>query len=172
MSPKRGRVSNSVSADEARRMSALEELPWSEFEKKVSGAIRANSWNWWQDRVIPAGAFTSLSLPRPALSKVLKVVNSFNRKKGLVDRLLWKEFESTDQIPTKLLQSMGYVQPYYLEHPLVVFGAVEIKTGAATETKEQDEFLRAAALCPGMFSLTVYPQGYDMLCEMLGGERP
>lgn len=171
MGSKRGRISNSMSADEVRRASGLEELSWSEFEKKVTGAIRANGWEYWADRVIPAGAFQGLQIPRPVMGRLLKIVNSYQRKRGLIDRLVWKRFESGLEVPERIAPLLGNIGSY-LDCPLVVFGAIEIKTGSATETSEQADFLHAAALCPGMFSLTVYPQGYDTLCEILGGERP
>lgn len=70
------RASNQVSAEEARSISALEGLSWQEFERKIDGALKANGWTVWRDRVLP--------------KRYGGEAQRVGRKAGLPDRVAYK----------------------------------------------------------------------------------
>lgn len=166
------RIANHMTRDEYKAQAHLEGLSWQQFEKKIDGTLRANGWEWWSDRVIPPGVLIKAGVPRHALGAVLKIVNSYGRKEGLPDRLVRREFASKNHMSEKLWELVR--PPAYdinVSGVLTAVGFIEIKTGGATTTAGQDKWIEAAALCPGMFSVAVWPQGFDLLVELLGGEK-
>lgn len=127
-------------------------MGWREWEKKIDHALKLNGWTVWKDRVLP--------------KRFGDAAQYVGRKRGLPDRLVGKVFADPSEIPAALK-----VYPTRLGGPISVVGFIEAKTGRATTTPDQDRWLGLANLCPGMFSVVVYPQDYDRLIEMLGGER-
>lgn len=170
--PRRGPwVSNRVSAKEARRLAEAGQLSWSQWEKRVDMILRTNGWEWWSDRVIPRSAVSNLGLAKPQVDRLMRVLQSVGRKRGLTDRLIRKVFAGGyEEIPPPLRQRLGLLPLYRGE--VGVVGVVEMKTGGAETTDEQDAWLEIAELCPGMFGYVAHPSRQDELVAILGGKYP
>lgn len=165
-----------MSKDEVVKIASLGLLTPAQWEKKVDMVLRMNGWEWWADRVLPAGPLLSAGVPRKSLPAALKIVNSYRRKSGMPDRLVRKTFWPEMELPWRLqraLETGGWPtvwDPGRL--PFTAIGFIECKTGSGTTTDAQQEWLDAAALCPGVFSYVAHPARYDELVGLLGGERP
>lgn len=170
-----GRVANRVSVEEARRLDAESKMGWREWEKDVDGILRANRWGpVFVDRVLPSALLRSWGLN----DAQIKRLNSARRRRGLPDKLVSKAFDSPRWVGYSLLRAaygdflarVMWAEAAQIGRVSVV-GFIECKTGGATTTKEQDEWLRVARLCPGVFAFEARPTHRDWLVEILGGER-
>lgn len=165
------REKNRMTVEEVRRLAAYEEMPWQEWERKFDGLLREGGWEWWRDRVVPAAPIRHLlyahRVPKPVVEQVVGMVQRMGRKEGLPDRLIRKEFSNYLDASPELRDLVG---PGVATRtpPVTVFGFVELKTGGATTTGAQDEWLEAAKLCPGMFSLVAHPLEIPYLRRVLG----
>jgi hypothetical protein len=148
------REANRMSREEAARLDAYGKMDWRTWERKIDMALKVNGWTVWRDRVMP--------------KRFGKDAQKVGRKAGLPDRLVGKVFENHDDIPKAL---MAY-PPKTITGPVSVVGFIEAKTGRATATPEQERWLEFGRLCPGMFSLVVYPQDWSYLIKCLGGKEP
>lgn len=176
-----------MSVEEARALAELEGMDWRAWEQRFDGLLREHSWDFWADRVIPAGPIRRLlyahRVPKPVVEQLIGMVQRIGRKEGLPDRLIRKEF--TDYRPgtpggpsAELSELMNKGQAFavlpWLEEgqsrtAYTVFGFIELKSGKATTTPAQDEWLQAAKMCPGAFSLVAYPEQLEYLRKVLGG---
>lgn len=178
-----GREKNRVSRDEARRLDEGDRMDWRTWERRAEMVWKVNGWSIYRERVIPTKALTGLGLPRPALARLISVVNKVNRRKGWADLYVAKNFRPGDVIPEKLYEQAGpgtiLLRPRIPSDTrpvarcaVAIHGMVECKTGAAEETEEQDEWMELARLCPGMFAYTARPSRQDEMVELAGGRWP
>lgn len=175
------REPNRMSREDARRLAEADAMHWSEWEKRGDQILRANGWEWIEDRVITAGMLLPLGVPRSIIGAVLKKVNGVGHQEGQPDRIVRKRFELVALMPDPLVTrvanaSMPWAYRFLTnaarDEPLTAVGMIEYKSGGAKTSDDQEEWLEAARLCPGMFRYVAYPSRQDELIELMGGERP
>lgn len=167
------REPNRMSVEEARALSELSNIDWRAWEEKFNGVLREYGWRWWQDRVVPAQPIRRLlyahRVPKPVVEQIVGMVQRMGRRKGFPDRLIAKEFGSWAEVPEELRKLIGEGPLQWATPPFVLVGFVELKSGSATTTEGQDEWLRVGRACPGMFALEARPEQLPYLRKVLSG---
>lgn len=143
-------------------------MSWRTWETTFDGILREGGWEWWRDRVINAAAIRKIlspyPVPAPVVSRLIGQIQSIGRIPGLPDRTIARTFQQRDRIKPHLYHLL-HEEP--LHRPITVFGFIELKTGKARVTKEQQQWLDLANNCPGMFGLVARPEEIPYLRRVL-----
>ncbi len=138
---------NRMSQQQAARLDLMAKMGPREWEKKIAGLLRLNSWHYWRD------------MDRP---RAHAKANAY-RMAGMSDYIAWKHFSETP--PNDLMKLADCYQT-----DVTIFMLIEAKTGRGRATEKQMEMLDAAKRCPGMAAYIARPERYDELVSLLGGE--